>query len=205
MSSMQKVPALEVLTGDPHRLEERASGQLDGRREPEELVGGGAVERRVRPPLRLGVGVAGEGEDRAGQQVDRRLVACDEEQDRRRQELHVVQAVLPVVRGDERGEQVVGRVTAALLEQTVEVEGELRERLVARDLQRLGQQELGVEPARERGGAVLELVAVLARHAEQLADDRDGQRPGEVVHGVEGAPPDRGVEQRVGLGLDEAR
>ena len=132
-------------------------------------------------------------------------MARDEQEDGRRQQLHVVEPVLAVVGGDERREQVVARRLAALLEEAVEVDRELGERLVALCDELWRQQELGVEPARERCGALAEDGVVRCGHPEQLADDGDGQRPGQPVDDVERAGVECGVQEPVRLGLDEPR
>ena len=74
---------------------------------------------------------ARERERPAGQQVDGGLVSRDQEQDRRGEQLAVAEAVLAVMGGHERREQVVAGVAPARLEQALEVHGEVREGLVA--------------------------------------------------------------------------
>jgi hypothetical protein len=194
---------------DHHRLarRDRYSGYLQGL--------GGEPERRVlhRPLVaqclldgavdqgHVGaqggqlVGVGEQGVDGVGDEVDRRLVARDQQDEGHAAQLLRGEPVAVLSGGaDQVAQQVVAGARAALvLDEFGEVLGEAREGVVLA---------LGARRGDRLRGDLAELRAVHLGHAEQFADDGDGQRVGEGVHEV-GAPlREHRVEQFVGDLLD---
>jgi hypothetical protein len=148
-------------------------------------------------------------EDAAGDQVDRRDVAGEEEDEDHRQELVLVEPVAVLLGVDELADQVVGGLTALLGERAPQVVGESTQ-VEARFLHLLA-----VPPgaaAQERLRPAADVVLVLTGDAEHLADDPDRQRVGEGVDQLHRpvrrrlAPLGRGPlgigEQLVGEDLD---
>jgi hypothetical protein len=114
-----------------------------------------------------------------GDQVDGRLVAGHQQQHAHRQQLPLAELAALVLGGDQRREQVTGRMGAALGDQLTQVAVQRQPRL-QRPLQRVGgHQRVQQVDQRPRPGP--EPVPVGLRHAEQLADHRDGQGVGEVL------------------------
>ena len=147
--------------------------------------------------------MAKERERAVADQVHRRLVTGDEEEDARGEQLLLAQLVARLLRGDEAGQHVGPRLGAAPRDEIAEVVGEL----VASGEAPLGhlgvrRQPDGVEPPRDVEPPRLEPLAVLERHAEHLADDGDGQGVGEVLDEVHPALVLDAVEQAVDDLLD---
>ena len=122
-------------------------------------------------------------EQAVADEVHRRLVAGDEQQDDRRQQLVGAQAVARFLGRDQRADEVGLGCPPAFLEQRHEVRGEGQHR-AGGTTELLGRR-VEVEDGRHVAGEAPEQLSVLGRNAEQLADHRDRKREGEVADHVE--------------------
>ena len=118
-------------------------------------------------------------------QVDRGLMAGDEQEDARGEQLVLAQRVARFLGGDEAREHVVPRRGPALGDEPAEVLGEgaaAGEALLGH--LRVRRQQDGVETARDVHPPRLEALVVLDGDAEHLADDGHGQRIRELLDQV---------------------
>ncbi len=164
------------------------------------LVAQGLLHRRVHEAHvgaqgRELAGVGEQGTDGSADQVDRRLVARDQQDEGHAAQFARGEPVAVLGGGaHEITQQVAGRARAPLvLDQLGEVRGKPCEGVV-----------LGLRAARchRLRGHAAELRAVQLGHAQQLADHRDRQRVREGVHQVGPAARQHRVEQFVGDLLD---
>jgi hypothetical protein len=142
--------------------------------------------------------LAEQGDGAVPDQVDGRLEACHEQEQRRADELGGAEPVAVLLDRHQGGKQAVVRIGAALGHQVPQVsgQGQLRRARLALGGQGGG---LGVEGSDEGVTPGPEAGLVLSRDAEQVADHRDGQREGQRVDEVEAC---RGVG--VGSGEEPA-
>jgi hypothetical protein len=118
------------------------------------------------------VGVFEQGERAIADQVDRRLVASDEQQEHHREQLVGTEVVAGFFSLDQGGGQVIAGLSAAQHEEAAEIAHELQRR-------RQGNQEVAARgDADHLAGPVVKAVAVRRGHAEEVGDDggRNGQR-----------------------------
>ena len=142
--------------------------QLDRRVVAQQLLDGGLDGGAVLEQVQL-VAVAQEREHAVADEVLRRLVSGDEDQDAQAEQLLLRQLLVVLLGGDERGQEVVARFLAAVLDEGPEVHAELRDRphgLVQRVRRRHG-----VEDRCDLARPALERIAVLDGDTHQLADD----------------------------------
>ena len=124
------------------------------------------------------VGVLEERVHRSGHQIAGRLVAGHREQEEEELELQLAELLALDLDGGEHAHEVGVRVDALLGEELGRIGVELHGGLVSA-MSRL-QLVLGVFVADHAVGPVEHLVAILARHAEQVGDDLQGQLGREV-------------------------
>src|SRR5882724_166194 len=152
---------------------------------PQELLDGARDEpRRFAQAAQL-ARVLQERQDPVADQVDGRLVAGDEQEDARRDQLLLVELVARLLGGDERRQEIAARRGAALGDETAEVvaDGAASGRAAPRHL-RIGRQPDRVETAGDVEAPTLEALVIRDRDAQYLADDIDGDRVGELLDHV---------------------
>ena len=139
-------------------------------------------------------------EDRVADQVRRRLVAGDQDEDQHRDHLVVREPRALDLRLDQAGEQILARVAAAFVGEDAEVGAHL-----LADPRQLGESFLGgshEEAAAQVGdgevGPCLELRAVGGWHADDLGDEDHRQRIGQRGDEIGLALLERLVEKLVG-------
>ena len=130
------------------------------------------------------LGVVGEQGDGAAELVARRVGAADDDRLHHHHQLVRRQPVALLLGRDQVGEQVLGRLVAAIGDQLPRV---LVELVLGGGDDRQVLVEVAVEDAQHVGGPPAEQLPVLLRRAEQLADDGDRIRLADV-DGEVGAP-----------------
>ncbi|GAA3078730.1 hypothetical protein GCM10020000_75390 [Streptomyces olivoverticillatus] len=155
-------------------------------------------ERDVGPKLRRDLRVLFQAQHGVAQQQGGRDVARHQQQGAELDDLAVGQALALHLGGHQAGDQVVAGVGAAVVDVLLEVGVHLLERLLDQPLVVLARvvaelhvhrvvdlhRQHPVRPAAEQR-------PVLGQHTQQLRDDDDGQRVGEVPHQVELVALDR--------------
>ena len=162
---------LDVLQRDPPRHLHRADVA-------QQFVDGVDVERRVGAQQLELVGVAHQLEDAGADQVHGGLVAGDEQQRHLVAQLHRRQAVAVLLGGDQRRQQVVGRVRPLPRDDLVDVRVH-RLLAVDRRLDLLVGDDR-VERLDDRSGPLGDLRLVGLGHPEHLGDHVERQREGQV-------------------------
>ena len=147
--------------------------------------------------------VTEEGEEAVADQVHGGLVAGDVQQHARREQLPFGQAIPGLLDGDERGEEVGAGLASPPGDQPLEVTADgPAGRSRAGDHVGLHGHGDGVEAAGEVERPLLDSLGILARHAEQLGDDGDGQGVREIGDHVHPAPGGHPIEEAVDQRLD---
>ena len=183
---------------DRHLLRRRPPDQLHRRVVPQRLLddhrGAIGITGELGPVLRL----TQHHQDRVGDQVHRRLVARDQQQVARRDDLLGGQLVAVLLGRDQRRDQVLAGGGPSLLDQTGDVPTQPVPGLHAfvKAVGHLtGERDERVESLCQQRRRSAELRLVLDRHAQHPADHRDGQRMGQVGDGIEAACGRHLVEQ----------
>lgn len=172
---------------------EHPHGEPDRPVETQALLDRSVDQRGIRlQPSEL-VGMKHELPDAVPDQPDRGLEACDQKTDRLRDELLAAQAIALLLRPNERAQKIVAEPRAALGDQHPKVLAEVvpreagaREHVRWRDLAR--------ETVRGVGGPDGELLAIVERHADHLADDRGWHRQRQVGNDVHRAAARDAIE-----------
>ena len=141
-------------------------------------------------------------------QVDRRLVAGDEQQDAGGEQLVLGELVPRLLGGDQGRQQIVARRGAALGDES---RGSSRPaRGGRRPLRDLGvrRQHDRVEPSRDVEAPALEALVILHGDAQHLADDDHGNRVGELLDQVHAAlaldPGEQAVDDLLDVGRNRS-
>ena len=187
---------------DLHLLQRDAACELHRRVIAQYLLDCALGQRRVVPQLGELIGVAQQRQRAVADQVHRRLVTGNQQQDARRQQLLLAQLVPFVFGGDQRADQVVLRVLPPLSDQAAEVVPERFDHVPTLLLLLRRQRFFWVEAAGRLPRPLSERDVVFHRHAQHFADHCHGQRIGEVFDYLQRPLLRRRVQQLIDTGLD---
>jgi hypothetical protein len=172
---------------DPQPAAHPPPGHLYRRVVAQRLLDRTRGQPRVGAQRRELLGMAQQRQNPVADQVDRGLVAGDQQQDAGGQQLLLGELVAVLLDADQMGQQVRTGRGAPPGDQLPEVRGELVARL-GRILDRPAQQRRGVHPQGKPCRPALEPFPVGQRYAEQLADHAYRQRVGQAADHVERVP-----------------
>ena len=120
-------------------------------------------------PCRELIGLVQERVDAVADEVGGRLEAREQEEPAQRDDLHPVEPVVVVLRGDEGRHEALGVAALGVVEDVVEVAHHGASRIVPEPVHLLAAEQVDVEPRGEGAPPGDELVALRLRQAEQLA------------------------------------
>ncbi len=145
----------------------------------QQLVHGGRGELRAGPQELQLIGVPQQSQQPVADQVDRGLVSGYEQGHAGREHLLRGEDVAAFLYRTELADQVGGGLRTPAGDQVGEVGQQLGCGVAPGRPLPLGQQQIGVEPAGQRGCAPVDEAVVGRGHAQQFADDRQRQRIGQ--------------------------